>query len=224
MCGRFTLKAAAISLQELFDLADVPTLPPRYNIAPTQTVPAVRMAPDAGKRELVMLRWGLIPSWAKDKKIGYSLINARSDTVATKPSFRSAFKSRRCLVAADGYYEWQKVGDKKQPHYFCRADGKPFAFAGLWEHWEGGDGEVIESCSLLTTEPNDLARTVHDRMPVILDRKDFGVWLDPDNKDAKALSALLCPCPTKGLTAYAVSTAVNNPSNNSPACCERMAS
>src|SRR5947209_2693109 len=156
MCGRFTLKQAAQTLQEMFELSEVPMLPLRYNIAPTQTVAAVRLRADRPVRELVLLRWGMVPSWADDPGIGNRLINARADGIASKPSFRSAFRKRRCLVLADGFYEWQKLDAKrKQPYYFRLNDGRPFAFAGLWESWHR-EGEEIESCTLITTEANEV--------------------------------------------------------------------
>ncbi|MBI5758349.1 MAG: SOS response-associated peptidase, partial [Planctomycetales bacterium] len=171
MCGRFTLRTPADELSELFSatLRDGLLLSPRYNIAPSQLVACVRQPPE-GQRELVTLRWGLVPSWAKDAKIGYSLINARSETVANKPAFRSPFRRRRCLIPADGFFEWQAVpGSKtKQPHYITLQGGQPFAFAGLWERWIGPDGNPLESCSIITTEPNELMKTIHNRMPVIL--------------------------------------------------------
>jgi putative SOS response-associated peptidase YedK len=161
----------------------------------------------------------LVPSWAKDVKIGYRLINARAETAATNPSFRSAFRSRRCLIPADGYFEWQKQDGKKQPFYFHRRDGRPFAFAALWERWARPDGEAIESCTILTTEANDLARPVHDRMPVIVAPADFGQWLDPA-ANPRALQALLRPHPPEAMEAYPVTTFVNNPRNEGPRCVE----
>src|SRR5262249_33099246 len=180
MCGRFTQTAASKeTLADLFNLSDPPGLLPLFNIAPTQPVAAVRVVPGGQQQELVALRWGLVPSWSDDLKIGYKMINARAETAATKPSFRSAFRSRRCLIASDGYFEWQKQDGKKQPFYFRMKDGRLFAFAGLWERWQGPEGEPVESCTILTTEANALARPVHDRMPVIVDPADFGQWLDP---------------------------------------------
>src|SRR6187399_1605188 len=190
MCGRFTLRTPLTVLvdQFHFDLGNAIQLSLRYNIAPTQDVAAVRQV--NGKRQLALLRWGLIPSWAKDVKIGASGINARADTVATKPMFRAAYKRRRCLVLADGYYEWLRVGKAKQPHLYEIDGGKPFAFAALWEQWWGtGDKEAppLESCTVLTTEANELAAKVHDRMPVILDPVDYEAWLNPETKDVAYL-------------------------------------
>jgi putative SOS response-associated peptidase YedK len=226
MCGRFTLRVPVKEMALVFDFETRSLFPaevPRYNIAPTQPIAAVRVRPGHDQRELVALRWGLIPSWADDPAIGNRMINARAESVATKPSFRAAFKSRRCLIPADGYYEWQKVEGRKRPYIITRKDGKPFAFAGLWEHWESkGDAEVIESATILTTEANDLTRSIHDRMPVILNPGDYTRWLDPESGDPQALQTLLVPYQGKGLTAYPVSTAVNNPKNENPKCVEPL--
>jgi putative SOS response-associated peptidase YedK len=218
MCGRFTLTASAQSVQSLFPLLDLAEeLEPRYNVAPTQPVLAVR-AGAAGQQELVALRWGLVPAWAADLSGGSRLINARSETAASKPAFRSAFRQRRCLILADGFYEWApQTGGRKQPYYFRLRDGLPFAFAGLWEHWARG-GPAVESCALLTTEANDLVRPLHERMPVILPRECFGRWLDPDCKAVPELEALLRPYPAEAMTGYPVSARVNNPRNEGPLC------
>lgn len=207
------------AIAKVFDLALVPMLEPRYNIAPTQLVPTVLRSPEQNdERQFQMLRWGLIPSWAKDLAMGARLINARAETAAEKPSFRAAFRHRRCLVVADGFYEWQRQEGKKQPFYFRLQDGQPFGFAGLWERWEAPDGETIESCTILTTEANELLRPIHDRMPVILDPKDYDLWLDPGVQKAEPLQQLLRPYLAKAMTSYAVSTKVNNPANNTPDC------
>jgi putative SOS response-associated peptidase YedK len=209
-------------VQSLFPLLDVPEeLAPRYNIAPTQPVLAVRTVP-AGERELVTLRWGLVPAWADDPSIGNRLINARAETVADKPAFRAAFRARRCLVLADGFFEWQKVGGRKQPYYFRLREGSPFAFAGLWERW-GKGATTLETCTLLTTEANELLRPVHDRMPVILPRERFVRWLDPDFRAAAELESLLRPYPAEDMTGYPVSARVNNPRNEGPLCVEPQA-
>jgi putative SOS response-associated peptidase YedK len=167
-----------------------------------------------------MLHWGLIPSWAKDRKMGSKLINARAETVAEKPAFRSAFRKRRCLVVADGFYEWQQQENKKQkqPFYFRLSDGEPFAFAGLWEHWQDTTGEEIESCTLLTTEANDLMHPIHNRMPVILEPKNYDLWLDSEATKPELLQPLLHPYPPEEMTAYPVSTAVNKPANDNAEC------
>jgi putative SOS response-associated peptidase YedK len=221
MCGRFTLKSGSQKLAEAFPLFEAPELEPRYNIAPTQQVAAARILPDGPKQEIVLLHWGLIPSWADDPSIGNRLINARAETVAEKPSFRSAFRKRRCLVLADGFFEWQKVDGKKQPYYFQLKDNCPFAFAGLWEHWERV-GKKIESGTILTTAANDLLRNVHDRMPVILHPADYERWLDPDNQTGKNLDKLLCPFPAEEMQSFPVSTHVNNPRNDDPRCVEPL--
>lgn len=221
MCGRFSLTSSAEELATLFDLETAPELPPRYNIAPTQMVAGVRLDADKGKRELTLFRWGLIPFWAKDLAIGSRMINARSETVAEKPAFRAAFRSRRCLIPASGFYEWQKTQSGKQPHMIGMEDGKPFAMAGMWEHWEGGDGSIIESCTILTTTPNELIERVHNRMPVILDRGDFDDWLDP-SAETGLLHHLLRPYPAADMMAFPVSTIVNSPMNDVPACVEPL--
>ena len=178
MCGRFARRMLPESYAEPFELASVPELKPSFNVAPTQPILVARE--HDGKREGVAMRWGLIPSWAKDKKSPQ--INARSETAATKPMFRSAFKKRRCLILADGYFEWKAMGKLKQPFLYALKDGKPFAFAGLWETWHG-DGEPLETCAILTTAANDLARQVHDRMPVILTGEQAFAWIDPGIDD-----------------------------------------
>ncbi len=229
MCGRFTLRTPAAALVAqfglpLFEKAGNP-LPPRYNIAPTQPALAVRTTAASGQREAVMLRWGLIPSWSKDPSIGNRMINARAETVAAKPSFRRAFRSRRCLIPADGYYEWQKTGSAKQPYFFHRQGDLPFAFAGLWESWTDKsttDGEPIESFTLITTEPNALAAAIHNRMPAILVESAYDVWLDPEVQDADRLQSLLKPVDDDFLTADPVSTFVNKPTNDGPACVEPL--
>ena len=174
MCGRFTLSAPSEDLSSIFNV-EVEALAPRYNIAPTQMVSAVRVV--GGKRHLALLRWGLVPSWAKDPKVGARLINARAETVAEKPSFRSAFRRRRCLIVADGFFEWQKAKPRKQPFHIACTDGRPFAMAGLWEFWSKGDVSM-ESCTIITTAPNELMATLHNRMPVILPPTDYAQRLD----------------------------------------------
>ncbi len=217
MCARFTLKASPAEVAAQFMVDGVPELPPRYNIAPTQNIAAVR---DAGAgRELAPLRWGLVPSWADDLKIGHRLLNARAETVATKPAFRAAYRKRRCLVPADGYYEWKGIGGKKQPYYFQRGDGGLFAFAGLWEHWEH-EGQVVESCAIITTTANELARSIHDRMPVLLDAQGCAVWLDRAVEDP---GDLLRPYPADQMRCTAVNPVVNNPRHEGPDCIEPSA-
>jgi putative SOS response-associated peptidase YedK len=223
MCGRFTLIAPGEAIAELFQLAEAPSIAPRYNIAPTQPIAAVRLSPTTGGRELTHFHWGLIPRWAKDPKIGSRMINARSETAAEKPSFRAAMKYRRCLVPADGFYEWQKINGRKQPVRIQMTDGRPFAIAGLWEHWLGPDGSEIESCTLLTTEPNQLLRPIHNRMPVLLDPADFDQWLDSRSHQAADVQHLLRPFSEENMSFYPVSTHVNNPRNEDPRCIEPLA-
>jgi len=225
MCGRFSLTASPTAMAELFDLdaSTVPALAPRYNIAPTQPVAVVRVAPEGGRREIGFLRWGLIPAWAKDPGIGARMINARAETVAEKPAFRGAFRRRRCLVPASGFYEWRKVDKHKQPYYIHMADREPFAIAGLWERWAAPTGDVVESCTLLTTDANDRVRPLHDRMPVILAREAFGRWLDPEVTDPGPLLELLAPYPSEAMALYPVSTFVNAARNDGPRCVEPQA-
>ena len=226
MCGRFALITPLNTLADQFaselsePLTALPTLP-RYNIAPTQPVAAVRLASNGGQRELTLFRWGLIPSWSKDIKIGSRMINARSETVAEKPSFRAAFKRRRCLVLTDGFYEWQKVNGSKQPVYIHMQDGNPFAFAGLWEIWQAPDNSTIESCTILTTTPNVLMAPIHNRMPVIVEPEDYEMWLDPGDSPTDGLH-LLRPFSPDKMAAYPVSTFVNNPRNDAPQCIAQL--
>jgi putative SOS response-associated peptidase YedK len=201
MCGRFTLRTplTVLSQQFLFDLSELPadlTFAPRYNIAPTQTVAVVRQ-PAAGRpRRLALLHWGLVPSWSKDLKRAAGMINARAETVAEKPAFRAALTRRRCLVLADGFYEWKKAGKAKQAFCFRLRDERPFAFAGLWEYWRGTAGSAgppLESCTIVTTTANEVCAPIHERMPVILAAADYGLWLDPSVNDLQRLVALLQP-------------------------------
>lgn len=219
MCGRYTLTVDASVLATLFDLEPLFEIEPRYNVAPSQPVPIVRTGPE-GKREWATVRWGLIPSWAKDAKIGNRLINARAETAADKPSFRSAYKHRRCLVPADGFYEWVKTDGGKRPHHIRFADRRPFAFAGLWERWTPADGDSVESCTILTTRPNSLVSDLHDRMPVILDPERFGGWIGKGPLSPDAAEAVLIPHPADGMEAVPVSSRVNSPKNDGPECLE----
>ncbi|PPS39584.1 SOS response-associated peptidase [Chroococcidiopsis sp. TS-821] len=216
MCGRYTLSQSAEAIATAFGLDTSLAIEPRYNIAPTQLVPVVLYSAEK-QRQLQMMRWGLIPSWAKDPNIASRLINARSETVSEKPSFRAAFRHRRCLVIADGFYEWQRQERKKQPYYFQLQNKQPFGFAGLWEHWQTSDGEEINTCTILTTEANELMRPIHDRMPVILDSQDYGLWLNPAAQVTE-LQGLLRPYSSQAMNSYPVSTLVNKPTNNSPEC------
>jgi putative SOS response-associated peptidase YedK len=216
MCGRFTLALNRDGLQQAFpDFTAPAEMAPRYNIAPTQPIPVV---PNNAENSVEFFNWGLIPSWAKDPKIGNRMINARSETLAEKPSFRAAYKRRRCLVLADGFYEWQRVPGRKTkiPTYIRMQSDEPFAFAGLWESWHSGDGSHILSCTIITTTPNELLESIHNRMPVILARDDYGTWLDPEERKAEDLQALLRPYPAAEMRAYPVSTMVNSPQNDAP--------
>ena len=231
MCGRYTLKTPNPRLQELFGLQDLPHLVPRFNIAPTQSVFAIRAADSAAAlREAVMLRWGLIPFWAKDMSIGNTMINARAETVAEKPSFRQAFLKRRCLIPADGFFEWEKLANgKKQPWWIRMTDEEPFAMAGLWESWSpkaktelADDGQshpqkVVQSCTILTINANTDMQSLHDRMPVILPIDAWDAWLNPTT-DKTALQPLLKPFQDGHLIRSAVSTIVNRPTVDSPEC------
>lgn len=222
MCARFTLSANSKQVATLFDLLNVPELPPRYNIAPSQQVPAVRLN-EAGEREFAFLKWGLVPSWADDESIGYKMVNARAETVATKPSFREAFRRRRCLIPADGFYEWLAEGKRKKPFHFHRPDREPFAFAGLWERKDrNGDGP-LETCTIITTTSNKMAEPYHDRMPVIIPQKLISRWLSPTT-DANSLSELLIPISNDFLTVNSVSTIVNSPKVDGPRCIEAVSS
>ncbi|MBI2977024.1 MAG: SOS response-associated peptidase [Chloroflexi bacterium] len=216
MCGRFTLTADPADLQAAFNLAEAPpALAPRYNIAPTQPV-AVVANNSGGKLEF--FRWGLIPSWATDPAIGNRLINARAETLAEKPSFRSALKKRRCLILADGFYEWKKAGKSKTPMHIQLKDGAPFAFAGLWEVWRAPDESLIKSCAIITTAPNTFMEKIHDRMPVILPPAAYDTWLSPGDLPAETALPLLKAFAASKMKAAQVSTLVNSPAFDSPEC------
>ena len=220
MCGRYTLSTPSGRLAEEFELDGAVEISPSYNVAPTQQVAAV--VEDEDGRRLEMLRWGLVPSWADDPGIGARMINARSETAPEKPSFRRAFRGRRCLIAADGFYEWKRENGGKQPYYFRMQDGRPFAFAGLWESWEkGGDGALL-SCTILTTRANSVLNGIHERMPVILPPDAYDAWLDPD-ADREELGELMVPYPGDDLETYPVSRFVNSPRNNDERCVEPAA-
>jgi putative SOS response-associated peptidase YedK len=220
MCGRYRLSKRKQMVEEYFDsTSDEADWNPRYNIAPTQPVPVIRQNPKEPRRELSLLRWGLIPAWAKGAS-GAPLINARSETAATTPAFRDALRLRRCLIPADGFYEWQRSdnGKEKQPFCFEVNDEELFAFAGLWDRWKDPNGQWIKSCSILTTTPNAAISAIHDRMPVILRRDDYDLWLDPGMEDADAVSDLLKPFDARLMRSYAVSSRVNSIANDDEAC------
>ena len=222
MCGRFALYSDPFTLARRFEAEALPELRPRYNIAPTQNIPIV--CEEGDKRRFAMARWGLIPHWAKDMKIGYHTINARAETVASKPAFRNAFKHRRALIPADGYFEWQVVPDSKtkQPWFITLRDRGPMAFAGLWERWRSPEAEELESCTIIVTDANEIMRPIHDRMPVILAPEDWDVWFEADAKDAGGLQGLLKPYPAEDMAVWPVSTKVNSPRNDSVECLEFM--
>jgi len=221
MCGRFTLRTPPHRLAEAFAVAEAPNLAARYNIAPTQSILAVRL--DKGGRRFAALRWGLVPAWAKDRAIGARMINARAETLAEKPAFRGLLRRRRCLIAADGFYEWQAVaGGPKQPWFIHRADDAPFAFAGLWDRWQGA-GETIESATIVTTEANRMLAPIHPRMPVILPEAAYAPWLGEGRAEVAVLRSLLRPAPEAALVAEPVGRRVNDVRNDDPACIARAA-
>lgn len=219
MCGRYRLSRRKQIVAEYFDsLPGEEDWSPHYNIAPTQSVPVIRQNPREPVRELSLVRWGLIPSWAKDSSVAATMINARSETASVKPAFRDSLKSRRCLIPADGFYEWQKTGKAKQPYCFEVNDGKLFAFAGIWDRWKDSNSNTLETCSILTTTPNAMTTTVHDRMPAILDPDSYDVWLDPGMRDVGTASELLKPYDARQMRCYPVSTWINYVTNDDAAC------
>jgi putative SOS response-associated peptidase YedK len=214
VCGRFSL-GGTVRVGQLFDLPNWPETPPRYNIAPGQDLLAVIRNRETVARESRTFRWGLVPFWAKDPTIGNRLINARAETVAAKPAFRRPLRERRCLILADGFYEWEQRGRRKQPWYIRMRDSRPFAFAGLWDRWQPASGEPIETCAIVTTEPNDVVGHVHGRMPAILSPEAYGLWLDPTFQDVEGVQAVLCPFPAEEMVAFPVGTQVNSPAHDS---------
>jgi putative SOS response-associated peptidase YedK len=224
MCGRFTLTVELNELLKTFPWLTVPDVaaPPRYNVAPTQPVAVVA---NNHNTTLDFFTWGLIPSWAKDPTIGSRMINARAETLAEKPAFRAAYRRRRCLILADGFYEWRKEpGSKaKTPMYVQLKSGEPFGLAGLWEAWNSPHGDLILSCAIITTTPNELMKPIHDRMPVILPPEAYDEWLDPAEKQPEQVNGLLIPYPADHMQAHPVSTVVNSPANDVPECIEPVA-
>ena len=218
MCGRYRLSRRKQLVEEYFDSGGEDDWVPRYNIAPTQAVPIIRQNPKEPRRELSLVRWGLIPSWAKDSSGAARMINARSETAAATPAFRDAMTSRRCLIPADGFYEWQKTGKARQPYCFEVNEGELFAFAGLWDRWKDPSGQWVKSCSILTTTPNAVTGYVHDRMPVILDRADYDLWIDPGMTNVEAVSEMLKPYDAQMMRSYPVSSRVNHVANDDAAC------
>jgi len=214
MCGRFALTTPPDVIARWYELMHRLEFAPRYNIAPTQPIVAVRRDKE-GKREGALLHWGLIPFWAKDPTIGAKMINARAESVADKPAYRQAIRKRRCLIPADGFFEWKKTGSKKQPYYISAADGNPLTFAGLWETWhDKQNDDRIESCTIITTDPNDTLKELHNRMPVVLPRDAWDQWLDVEHVDAEQAAKLLEPAPNDGWSVYPVSRRVNSPAND----------
>ncbi|MBV9955669.1 MAG: SOS response-associated peptidase [Pseudolabrys sp.] len=211
MCGRYAVTLAPEVFRQMFGYPEQPNFPPRYNIAPTQPIAIVRMK--EGRREFALVRWGLLPSWVKDPKDFALVINARGESVLDKPAFRAAMNRRRCLIPADGFYEWKAAGKGKQPHFIRRKDGAPFAFAGLWECWTGPNGEELETAAIVTTSANRDLAPIHERMPVVVPADAFALWLDP-NVDEKTAASLIAPAQNDLFEAYPVSTAVNRVAND----------
>jgi putative SOS response-associated peptidase YedK len=225
MCGRFLLSKSPDEIARWFATRNaVPNSPPRFNVAPTNEILAIRFNPATGERSLDALRWGLVPYWAKDLKIGASQINAKAETVAEKPAFREAFKSRRCLIAADGFYEWKKLDARtKQPYAITMKDRGLFGFAGLWERWKDkASGEIVRSCAIITTEPNEVCAPIHDRMPVIVAPEDYGRWLGEEEADPVRLSRMLRPYPAEAMMAFPVDARVGNVKNDDAALMEPL--
>jgi putative SOS response-associated peptidase YedK len=214
MCGRYTVTATPEVLRALFGYAEQPNFPPRYNVAPTQPIAIVRLM--NGKRQFALVRWGLLPSWVKDPKAFPLLINARGETVSEKPAYKAAMKRRRCLIPADGFYEWKALGNRKQPYYVRAKSGAPLAFAGLWETWTGPNGEELETAAIVTTDANQTLAPIHDRMPVVIAPEQFDLWLGGPDEDTTAATALIRPAPDNLLEAIPVSSDVNRVATDNP--------
>ena len=218
MCGRFARRSTQEVLADWFgvELEDMPWFAPTYNAAPQSVQPVVRLNRDSGQREVALLRWGLVPFWAKDAKLAYTTINARAEEVAAKPAFREALKKRRCLVPADAFYEWQKLDAKtRRPHAIALRSGEPYAFAGLWERWQPREGSPLETFTIITTDANEVTEPLHDRMPVILERRDYERWLDAGDPAQPPID-LLRPYPAQKMLAWPVSNRVGNVRNDDP--------
>lgn len=222
MCGRYALKTSVPEIARILGASANAEFAPSYNVAPSRHVPVCRIDPDGG-RELALLRWGLVPHWAKAVNDRYRMINARAETVASKPAFRTPFRKRRCLVPADGYFEWKAGPDRKQPYFIHRADGSPLMLAGLWDRWDKGDDGPLDSFSIVTTSASPHVSAVHDRMPVVIQDDDLDIWLDPEQNDADRLLTLLRPHPGRDFELTPVSTYVNNPRNDDSRCIEPVA-
>jgi putative SOS response-associated peptidase YedK len=221
VCGRYAVTTAPEAIRALFRYLENPNFPARYNIAPTQPIAIVRLID--GQRHFALMRWGLLPSWVKDPKTFALLINARGESVNDKPAFRAAMKRRRCLIPADGFYEWKATGGRKQPFYIHAKSGAPFAFAGLWETWTGPNGEELDTAAIVTTDANETLAAIHDRMPVVIPPEAFDLWLDCVNVDERAAQALIKPAQEDLFEAYEISTAVNRTANDNPSLIERLA-
>ena len=221
MCGRYAVTSAPEAIRALFAYPEQPDFPPRYNVAPTQPIAIVRDF--EGRRQFALVRWGLLPSWVKDPKTFSLPINARGESLTDKPAFRAAMRYRRCLVPADGFYEWKASGPRKQPYFVCAKSGSPLAFAGLWETWIGPNGEELETAAIVTTRANRTLADIHDRMPVIIPPEAFNLWLDCASVDVETAMALVAPAPQDLLEAYEVSTDVNRTANDNPKLMERSA-
>lgn len=221
MCGRYTLMASPEAIRNFFRYAEQPNFPPRYNIAPTQPIAVVRLI--NRQRQFALMRWGLLPSWVKDPKAFSLIVNARGESVIDKPAFRAAMKRRRCLIPADGFYEWKAGGPRKQPYYIHAKSGEPLAFAGLLETWTGPNGEELDTATIVTTDANRTVSPLHDRMPVIMPPEAFDLWLDSDNVDATTAAALIMPAPDSLLEVWPVSTDVNRVANDNAHLIEQVA-
>jgi putative SOS response-associated peptidase YedK len=219
MCGRYAVTSAPEAIRALFGYPEQPNFPPRFNVAPTQPIAIVRLI--EGKRQFTLVRWGLLPSWVKDPRNFTLLINARGESLTEKPAFRAAMKRRRCLIPADGFYEWKAAGPRKQPYYVRAKSGVPLAFAGLWETWTGPNGEEMETAAIVTTRANRTLAPIHERMPVVVPPEAFDLWLDCANVDAETAAALIVPAADDLLEAYEVSTAVNRTANDNAQLVER---
>ena len=230
MCGRFARFSPAHIFRMLFELEEFLDLEPQYNIAPGQEIHAVRgivirdnqqrnaTTTTSFSKEVAPFQWGLIPFWSKDPKIGVKMINARSETITEKPAYREPLKKHRCLIPIDGFYEWQKRKDGKQPYFIRMNDKKPFALGGIWDKWTSPQGKIVESCSILTTTPNDIVKSIHNRMPVIIDPKDFDLWLDPTIKEPEEIKHLFTPYKASAMEAYPITNFVNSPKNQGEKC------
>jgi len=220
MCGRYAITSAPEAIRALFRYPEQPNFPPRYNVAPTQPIPVVRVV--EGRRQFALLRWGLLPGWVKDPKTFTLVINARGESVLDKPAFRNAMKYRRCLIPADGFYEWKADGARKQPYFVRARSDAPFAFAGLWETWIGPNGEELDTAAIVTTRANNSLRPIHQRMPVVVPPEAFDLWLNCKEVDAQTAAALIAPAPDDAMEAYPVSTDVNRVANDNAKLVERV--